>query len=99
MQANVARLQRLQLVADVLRRTSRFVVLAKRLQTQMTDLGEEGRASTPKIDGKPNGSISGRRSATPGLEVEGEKERTLAQAALSVAELSALLNHRFAIVG
>ncbi|VDC03616.1 unnamed protein product [Peniophora sp. CBMAI 1063] len=91
MQANVARLQRLQLVADVLRRTSRFVVLAKRLQGQMIDLGDEGRASTPKIDGKPNGSISGRRSATPGLEIEGEKERTLAQAALSVAELNDLL--------
>ena len=54
----------------------------------MADLGEEGGASTPRIDGKPNGSLSGRRSATPGLEIEGEKERTLAQAALSVAELS-----------
>ncbi|KAI0044340.1 hypothetical protein FA95DRAFT_1497209 [Auriscalpium vulgare] len=96
MQANVRRLQRLQQVSDVLRRTSRFTILAKRLQSQMADLGDgvdvsEGSGKTPEV--KVNGSSldGGRRSATPGLELEGEKERTLSQAALSIAELSDLM--------
>ncbi|KAA1471874.1 hypothetical protein DENSPDRAFT_800169 [Dentipellis sp. KUC8613] len=94
LEVNVRRLQRLQEVSDVLRRTSRFVLLAKRLQAQMADLGDEWEGST---EGQPaakvNGAVAdGRRSATPGLEYEGEKERTLAQAALSVAELKDLLD-------
>ncbi|ETW80568.1 hypothetical protein HETIRDRAFT_476235 [Heterobasidion irregulare TC 32-1] len=96
LQANVTRLQRLQQVSDALRRTSRFVMLAKRLQAQMADLGdgletapERGTASETKT-GRPS-LDGGRRSATPALDLEGEKERTLAQAALSVTELSDLL--------
>jgi hypothetical protein len=93
MQINVVRLQRLQLVSDVLRRTSRFVLVAKRLQTQMAELSDEGTSDSPKPEARNNGmpgdKLGGRRSATPGLEGEGDKERTLAQAALSVAELSA----------
>ena len=88
----MTRLQRLQQVSDALRRTSRFVMLAKRLQAQMADLGdgletapERGTGSETKT-GRPS-LDSGRRSATPGLDLEGEKERTLAQAALSVTEL------------
>ena len=93
MQANVKRLQRLQQASDVLRRTSRFTVLAKRLQTQMAEVGDSpgGAAPQPKAsESKSNsGVLDGRRSATPGLDYEGEKERSLAQAALTVAELSA----------
>ncbi|KAI0036874.1 Golgi transport complex subunit 5-domain-containing protein [Vararia minispora EC-137] len=94
MQTNVVRLQRLRLVSDALRRTSRFVLLAKRLQTQMAELGDESTPDASKPEPQTNGTpakMSGRRSATPGLEIEGEKERTLAQAALSVAELNDLL--------
>lgn len=92
MQADVKRLQRLQQTSDVLRRTSRFTVLAKRLQTQVAEVGDSagGAAPQPKAsESKSNsGVLDGRRSATPGLDYEGEKERSLAQAALTVAELS-----------
>ncbi|THH21356.1 hypothetical protein EW146_g175 [Bondarzewia mesenterica] len=97
LQTNVTRLQRLQQVSDALRRTSRFVMLAKRLQSQMVDLGD-GFDSAKETMSKPEVKVSGpsvdsgRRSGTPGLEFEGEKERTLAQAALSVTELYDLLD-------
>ncbi|KAI0267074.1 Golgi transport complex subunit 5-domain-containing protein [Gloeopeniophorella convolvens] len=97
MQESVRRLQRLQQVSDVLRRTSRFTVLAKRLQTQMAELGDGTDSAPapaqPKAPGARPGTpmADGRRSATPGLEQEGEKERALAQAALTIAELNDLL--------
>lgn len=92
MQANVKRLQRLQQASDVLRRTSRFTILAKRLQSQMAEVGDSagGTTSRPKApESKVNSGApdAGRRSATPGLDYEGEKERSLAQAALTIAEL------------
>lgn len=91
MQADVERLQRLQQVSDVLRRTSRFTVLAKRLQAQMAELGNNADGVQPQLkapEAKVNsGALDGRRSATPGLDYEGEKERSLAQAALTIAEL------------
>jgi conserved oligomeric Golgi complex subunit 5 len=91
MQANVKRLQRLQQVSDVLRRTSRFMVLAKRLQAQMAELGENANGAESQLRVPEarmnNGLLDGRRSATPGLDFEGEKERSLAQAALTIAEL------------
>ncbi|EIM81196.1 uncharacterized protein STEHIDRAFT_86486 [Stereum hirsutum FP-91666 SS1] len=98
LQSSINRLQRLHQVSDALRRTSRFVVLAKRLQSQMVELGDgsgiQGEESGSKPDVKVNGRSSfdaGRRSTTPGMELEGEKERALAQAALSVAEIGDLL--------
>lgn len=93
MQANVKRLQRLQQASDVLRRTSRFTILAKRLQTQMAEVGDSAggtalRPKAPDSDSRVNSGVpDGRRSATPGLDYEGEKERSLAQAALTIAEL------------
>ena len=91
MQANVKRLQRLQQASDVLRRTSRFTILVKRLQTQMAEVGDSagGTTSRPKASESKgnNGVPDGQRSATPGLDYEGEKERSLAQAALTIAEL------------
>jgi len=91
MQANVKRLQRLQQASDVLRRTSRFTILAKRLQAQMAEVGDSagGTTSRPRAsESKMNsGAPDDRRSATPGLDYEGEKERSLAQAALTIAEL------------
>lgn len=91
MQANVKRLQRLQQASDVLRRTSRFTILVKRLQTQIAEVGDSagGTTSRPKApDSRVNSGLpDGRRSATPGLDYEGEKERSLAQAALTIAEL------------
>lgn len=91
MQANVTRLQRLQQASDVLRRTSRFTILAKRLQAQMAEVGDSAGGTTSRSKGPESKASSGvpdgRRSATPGLDYEGEKERSLAQAALTIAEL------------
>jgi hypothetical protein len=88
MQASVKRLQRLQQVSDVLRRTSRFTTLAKRLQTQMAELGDGIDGAGAQRKATPNtAALDGRRSATPGLEYEGERERLLAQAAVTIAEL------------
>jgi hypothetical protein len=91
MQANVTRLQRLQQASDVLRRTSRFTILTKRLQAQMAEVGESAGGTTSRSkasESKVNSGVpDGRRSATPGLDYEGEKERSLAQAALTIAEL------------
>jgi len=90
MQANVKRLQRLQQASDVLRRTSRFTTLAKRLQTQMAEVGDNAGGTTSRSkapDSRVNSVPDGRRSVTPGLDYEGEKERSLAQAALTIAEL------------
>lgn len=89
MQASVKRLQRLQQVSDVLRRTSRFTTLAKRLQIQMAELGD-GAGAQAKAPSN-SAALDGRRSATPGLDYEGERERLLAQAAVTIAELGDLL--------
>ncbi|KAH9961505.1 Golgi transport complex subunit 5-domain-containing protein [Russula dissimulans] len=95
MQVNVRRLQRLQQASDVLRRTSRFTILAKRLQAQMAEVGDGAGGAVSQLkatESKVNsGTLDGRRSATPGLDHEGEKERSLAQAALTIAELGDLL--------
>lgn len=66
-------------------------MLAKRLQAQMADVGDSanGTAPQPRVPESKvsSGALDGRRSATPGLDHEGEKERSLAQAALTIAEL------------
>ncbi|KAJ6497874.1 Golgi transport complex subunit 5-domain-containing protein [Mycena sanguinolenta] len=80
LKTSVSRLQRLQQASDVLRRTSRFVVLARRLQNQMTEISSEN----PDPIAKSQINVLG--------DPEDEKERTIAKAALSIAELVALLD-------
>ncbi|KAG7090850.1 hypothetical protein E1B28_009932 [Marasmius oreades] len=84
LQENVARLQRFQQASDILRRTSRFVVLARRLTSQMAEIEtlppRELEIDVPQRGNAQNGDI------------EDEKERTIAKAALSIAELVALLD-------
>jgi hypothetical protein len=74
LQTHVAQLQNFQQASDVLRRTARFVVLARRLEGQMRDM-----------------KMGGDENAVDGVAVTGgeedEKERTIAKAALSIAEL------------
>ena len=57
----------------------------------MADLGNDAERAEAQLkvpEAKLNsGTFDGRRSATPGLDYEGEKERSLAQAALTIAEL------------
>ncbi|KAJ7287365.1 Golgi transport complex subunit 5-domain-containing protein [Mycena rebaudengoi] len=88
LQTNVSRLQKLQQASDVLRRTSRFVVLARRLQSQMTEMetsnNEDGKSGISK---KSDSHVN-----ILGQDPEDEKERTIAKAALSIAELVALLD-------
>ncbi|KIO22676.1 hypothetical protein M407DRAFT_27784 [Tulasnella calospora MUT 4182] len=89
--AHVIRIQRLQLAADVLRRTSRFVLVARRLDFQMNELAKSTSAP-PQTNGKPE-SNKAPSKASAALEeniIEGERERTVAKAALSIAELSEL---------
>jgi hypothetical protein len=80
LQTHVTRLQRLQQASDVLRRTARFVVLARRLEGQMRNMKMGGAGESEGID------VGG------GGGEEDEKERTIAKAALSIAELAALLD-------
>ncbi|KAH9013148.1 Golgi transport complex subunit 5-domain-containing protein, partial [Lactarius pseudohatsudake] len=83
MQASVKRLQRLQQVSDVLRRTSRFTTTRKndcRPRWRSSATGANGAGAQSKAP--PSSAVlDGRRSATPGLDYEGERERSLAQAA------------------
>ncbi|CAE6440006.1 unnamed protein product [Rhizoctonia solani] len=90
-----SQLQKLRQAADVLRRTSRFVALARRLELQMKEVDSGVSTSTSSKSlpsGKSRESID---SIASGLGVGAEdgnaKERAVARAALSVAELSSLL--------
>ncbi|KAF8983113.1 hypothetical protein BDQ17DRAFT_1415762 [Cyathus striatus] len=65
--------------------TSRFVMLARRLQVQMTDMAHEPNEERPLHQAISNTPVSA--SASQMLDVEDEKERTIAKAALSIAEL------------
>ena len=82
LQGHVNRLHRLQQASDVLRRISRFLVLARRLELQMAELNRPLDASidTPT---EPTKSVG-----TSYEELGDEKERTIAKAALTIAELS-----------
>lgn len=71
LQTHASRLQKLQTASDLLRRTSRFVILTRRLHVQMVDMNSPNKEDT----------------ATMTVEGEDEKERTIAKAALSIAEL------------
>jgi hypothetical protein len=76
LKAQVERLEKVRCANEVLRRVSRFLVLARRLEGQMgfvTNKNEGGK--TGGGDGKEDGSG------------EGEREREMAKAALTIAEL------------
>ncbi|KAJ6603113.1 Golgi transport complex subunit 5-domain-containing protein [Mycena sp. CBHHK59/15] len=90
LQSNVARLQKLQQVSDVLRRTSRFVVLARRLQSQMYEMEISNNDNPEASSGTPKKSDN--QVNLLGQYPEDEKERTIAKAALSIAELVGLLD-------
>ncbi|KAF5385847.1 hypothetical protein D9615_002395 [Tricholomella constricta] len=92
LQANVSRLQKLQQASDVLRRTSRFVVLARRLQVQMVGLDNSSAADANAVRSAKVDTSDAIGLSTQGQDLEDEKERTIAKAALSIAELVALLD-------
>ncbi|KAG8858013.1 hypothetical protein FRB96_005504 [Tulasnella sp. 330] len=90
--ALVTRLQRLQLAADVLRRTSRFVLLARRLEFQMNEFAKAGAAATngKSIATPPTARSSAGSVVEEGIGPEGDRERNIAKAAISIAELTSL---------
>ncbi|KAF9467272.1 Golgi transport complex subunit 5-domain-containing protein [Collybia nuda] len=92
LQKNVTRLQKLQQASDVLRRTSRFVGLTRRLQVQMTDMDGGDTTGDKKGKMRANGATDSHGLLGQGHDLEDEKERTIAKAALSIAELAALLD-------
>lgn len=98
---HATRLARLQCAADALRRTARFVVVARRLENQMSEL-ERSLVDTP-YSSSGKGEKSRRAIESPlvpsntrisedilNLGSETEKERAIAKAALSVAELGTI---------
>ncbi|KAG6813690.1 hypothetical protein H0H92_008538 [Tricholoma furcatifolium] len=87
LQENVSRLQKLQQASDVLRRTSRFVILARRLQLQMASM--ENATSSEATNKTVKAETS---DVTAAGDIGDEKERTIAKAALSIAELGSLLD-------
>ncbi|KAF8512431.1 Golgi transport complex subunit 5-domain-containing protein, partial [Gautieria morchelliformis] len=90
LEGHVSRLQRLQLASDVLRRTARFVIVARRLEFQMAEIKKAVGPGSGEVEGM--GHVNGKElNNTADDEHEGEKERNLAKAALSIAELASLL--------
>ena len=98
LQANVTKLERIQQANDILRRMSRFVILTRRLELQLTEMskGEGIDVETPTmakgVNGSPRPADGASIDPTHGLagELEDEKERVITKAALTVAELSKL---------
>jgi len=100
---HVSKLERLQQASDILRRTSRFVTLARRLELQLAEMDKAEASETKQLPPRKD-SIKG--SKTNGKELNGarndslaslagnedEKERTIAKAALTIAELTSLLD-------
>lgn len=84
LETSAIRLQRTRQASDALRRISRFVVLSRRLETQMSELATFDKPGT--AEKKPN--ISDGLTA----DQQDDKERTVAKAALTIAELGALLD-------
>jgi conserved oligomeric Golgi complex subunit 5 len=82
LQGHVNRLHKLQQASDVLRRISRFLILARRLELQMAELNRP-------LDISIDTPTEPTKSAGASYEELGdEKERTIAKAALTIAELS-----------
>jgi HPt (histidine-containing phosphotransfer) domain-containing protein len=86
LQTHVARLQKAQEASDVLRRMSRFVVLARRLQVQMRTMGDV------ESVGEANDGGDAAITLNTGGEQDDNKERTIAKAALTISELSILID-------
>lgn len=84
---HVSRLYTLHQASDVLRRASRFVILARRLQVQMNEMND-------KVDREDKSTIQidSQDTSVPAqnMRIEDEKERAIAKAALSIAELGVL---------
>jgi hypothetical protein len=86
LQNHVMRLHKLQQASDVLRRTSRFVILARRLQAQMSEIKDKA----DEDDKSDTGEEEHYKAVDQTMDVGDEKERMIAKAALTIAELGKL---------
>ncbi|RPD78344.1 hypothetical protein L226DRAFT_502792 [Lentinus tigrinus ALCF2SS1-7] len=98
LQKHVTKLDRIQQASDILRRTSRFVILTRRLELQLAEMnkseaGETSAAAvdTPKAKTLPTSTSAGSTRSDIPVDNEDDKERAIAKAALTIAELTALL--------
>ncbi|WWC86312.1 uncharacterized protein L201_001185 [Kwoniella dendrophila CBS 6074] len=86
----VKRQKTLSLLNDLTRRSVRFVLLARRLESQLQKINQiSSSSSSTSTVAVSNGNFSEKDKVQI---VEGERERELSKAALSVAELDLLLN-------
>ncbi|KAJ3928090.1 MAG: Golgi transport complex subunit 5-domain-containing protein [Lentinula lateritia] len=94
---SLSRLQKFQHASDILRRTSRFVILARRLEGQMAEMDGLSRINDFS-DPKPSETAAQMSSSTStsGTGILGDtgddRDRTIAKAALSIAELVTLID-------
>ncbi|TCD65087.1 hypothetical protein EIP91_003096 [Steccherinum ochraceum] len=96
LQKHVNKLERLQQASEILRRTSRFVILTRRMEVQLAEM-DKAEAAEKDNDGarKSDGATTIKPSVTSTSitsETEDDRERAIAKAALTIAELSALLD-------
>ncbi|KAI0779742.1 Golgi transport complex subunit 5-domain-containing protein [Fomes fomentarius] len=97
LQRQVTKLERVQQASDILRRTSRFVILVRRLELQLAEMSKNetaeaaSAAETPKSKTQSAGTPTGGARADTPID-EDDKERAIAKAALTIAELTALLD-------
>lgn len=87
LQTHVVRLHKLHQASDALRRTSRFVILARRLQAQMNEMNEKAEGDDRLATQNAEGINAAASTVAQGVDAEDEKERAIAKAALSIAEL------------
>lgn len=99
LQSEVSRLEKARTASELLRRAGRFLVLARRLETQMGFVTKPATpaTATPNIQQKTDSPNSNRTptlrpghepgSPKPEGEEEGEREREMLKAALTIAEL------------
>lgn len=94
LQKHITKLDRIQQASDVLRRTSRFVILARRLELQLAEMNKgDAPEATPIDDARaktatPTATTPVSRADISVAENEDDKERAIAKAALTIAELS-----------
>lgn len=87
-------MERLQQAADILRRTSRFIILTRRLEVQLAEMSKNDSAETsenkaPRKDvNGPTPQTLSTDPSTASIDLEDDKERAIAKAALTISELS-----------
>lgn len=96
LQKHVSKLDRIQQASDILRRTARFVILARRLELQLAEMTKADAVESGVDSAKPKSQsaatpTSAARADTP-IDNEDDRERAIAKAALTIAELSKCLN-------